>query len=245
MVGDRRRERYRGRAVSRSLAIPESLRQRQTRASNPKTSAWVSANAGSGKTHVLTQRVLRLAARRDAAGADPLPRLHQGGGRQHGRPRVQQARAMDEPQRRRPGESDRRERRGRAGSARAHLRAAIVRAHHREPWRPQDSDAARLRRAAAAALSFRGECPGPFQRSRRKRIRSGCLLEARDAALVELGASSESADALDLVARESGADHIRRASDGGAQPRRDLRRSRRRAELRRRASRSPRSCART
>ena len=46
--------------MSRRLAIPEALRERQTRASNPRTSAWVSANAGSGKTHVLTQRVLRL-----------------------------------------------------------------------------------------------------------------------------------------------------------------------------------------
>lgn len=32
----------------------------QTRASDPASSAWVSANAGSGKTHVLTQRVIRL-----------------------------------------------------------------------------------------------------------------------------------------------------------------------------------------
>lgn len=32
----------------------------QTRASDPLGSAWVSANAGSGKTHVLTQRVIRL-----------------------------------------------------------------------------------------------------------------------------------------------------------------------------------------
>ena len=32
----------------------------QAQASDPETSAWVSANAGSGKTHVLTQRVLRL-----------------------------------------------------------------------------------------------------------------------------------------------------------------------------------------
>ena len=38
------------------------------------------------------------------------------------------------------------------------------------PGRPQDSDAARLRRAAAAALSLRGQRPGPFQGSRRTRI---------------------------------------------------------------------------
>ena len=46
--------------MTRPLAIPEPLRERQARASNPKASAWVSANAGSGKTHVLAQRVLRL-----------------------------------------------------------------------------------------------------------------------------------------------------------------------------------------
>ncbi|MEK4035163.1 double-strand break repair helicase AddA [Methylocystis sp. IM3] len=34
--------------------------QKQHRASNPHASAWVSAHAGSGKTYVLTQRVLRL-----------------------------------------------------------------------------------------------------------------------------------------------------------------------------------------
>ncbi|WP_099867071.1 double-strand break repair helicase AddA [Pararhizobium haloflavum] len=34
--------------------------QQQLRASDPKASAWVSANAGSGKTHVLSQRVIRL-----------------------------------------------------------------------------------------------------------------------------------------------------------------------------------------
>ncbi len=33
---------------------------RQRLASDPASSAWVSANAGSGKTHVLTQRVIRL-----------------------------------------------------------------------------------------------------------------------------------------------------------------------------------------
>lgn len=34
--------------------------KQQSRASHPEHSAWVSANAGSGKTHVLTQRVIRL-----------------------------------------------------------------------------------------------------------------------------------------------------------------------------------------
>ena len=55
--------------MTRALAIPEALRERQARASNPKASAWVSANAGSGKTHVLAQRVLRLLL----GGAAPRP----------------------------------------------------------------------------------------------------------------------------------------------------------------------------
>ena len=40
--------------------VPLPVRLAQQRASNPASSAWVSANAGSGKTHVLAQRVLRL-----------------------------------------------------------------------------------------------------------------------------------------------------------------------------------------
>jgi ATP-dependent helicase/nuclease subunit A len=40
--------------------IPETVRATQARASDPTGSAFVSANAGSGKTHVLVQRVIRL-----------------------------------------------------------------------------------------------------------------------------------------------------------------------------------------
>ncbi len=40
--------------------IPHDTRIRQHNASDPTQSVWVSANAGSGKTHVLVQRVLRL-----------------------------------------------------------------------------------------------------------------------------------------------------------------------------------------
>ncbi|HEV7277454.1 MAG TPA: double-strand break repair helicase AddA [Devosiaceae bacterium] len=40
--------------------MPERLVADQRRAADPETSAWVEANAGSGKTHVLTDRVVRL-----------------------------------------------------------------------------------------------------------------------------------------------------------------------------------------
>jgi ATP-dependent helicase/nuclease subunit A len=45
------------------LPIPDKTRQDQLRASDPDASAWVSANAGSGKTYVLVQRMVRLMLR--------------------------------------------------------------------------------------------------------------------------------------------------------------------------------------
>ncbi len=47
--------------------IDAATRQAQAEASDPRASAWVSANAGSGKTYVLAQRVVRLLL----AGAEP------------------------------------------------------------------------------------------------------------------------------------------------------------------------------
>src|SRR5215468_4412280 len=38
----------------------EAAEQKQRRAADPAVSAWVRANAGTGKTHVLVQRILRL-----------------------------------------------------------------------------------------------------------------------------------------------------------------------------------------
>jgi ATP-dependent helicase/nuclease subunit A len=46
--------------VKAPRTIPLPIRDAQARASDPAASAFVSANAGSGKTHVLVQRVIRL-----------------------------------------------------------------------------------------------------------------------------------------------------------------------------------------
>jgi ATP-dependent helicase/nuclease subunit A len=53
--------------ASKQRVIPDAVTDRQLDASDPERSAWVAANAGSGKTHVLAQRVIRLLL----AGVDP------------------------------------------------------------------------------------------------------------------------------------------------------------------------------
>jgi ATP-dependent helicase/nuclease subunit A len=53
--------------MSAVKTIPPAVTERQIAASDPAASAWVSANAGSGKTHVLAQRVIRLLL----SGVDP------------------------------------------------------------------------------------------------------------------------------------------------------------------------------
>src|SRR5580765_5623355 len=58
MVGSRRKGR--GGMVKAPRPIPPDVRDKQALASDPKVSTFVSANAGSGKTHVLVQRVIRL-----------------------------------------------------------------------------------------------------------------------------------------------------------------------------------------
>src|ERR1700722_568514 len=51
--------------------IPEAVRRRQAEASDPACSVFVAANAGSGKTHVLAQRVIRLMLDGAPHGVDP------------------------------------------------------------------------------------------------------------------------------------------------------------------------------
>src|SRR3979490_1255726 len=54
-------------AMTAPRIIPEAVLRLAIAASDPATSAWVAANAGSGKTHVLAQRVINLLLR----GVDP------------------------------------------------------------------------------------------------------------------------------------------------------------------------------
>jgi ATP-dependent helicase/nuclease subunit A len=51
--------------------IPDAVRRKQADASDPACSAFVAANAGSGKTHVLAQRVIRLMLDGGPGGVDP------------------------------------------------------------------------------------------------------------------------------------------------------------------------------
>ena len=53
--------------MKKIVRIPEDTLSAQALASDPSLSAWVSANAGSGKTHVLASRVIRLLLK----GTDP------------------------------------------------------------------------------------------------------------------------------------------------------------------------------
>src|ERR1700754_1323457 len=56
-----------GRGMSRRPSLLKPLEGAQAEASDPRRLVWLSASAGTGKTHVLTARVLRLLL----AGVDP------------------------------------------------------------------------------------------------------------------------------------------------------------------------------
>jgi len=46
--------------IKEDLSVPADTTLKQARVAEPRANAWVSANAGSGKTYVLSRRVLRL-----------------------------------------------------------------------------------------------------------------------------------------------------------------------------------------
>jgi ATP-dependent helicase/nuclease subunit A len=190
--------------MSRSLAIPGALRERQARASNPRTSAWVSANAGSGKTHVLTQRVLRLLldgtppaqilclAYTKAAAANMADRVFSKLAQWTSLSDSALAKAIVDC------------------GAGAPDPAKLVFARQLFARTIETPGGLKIQTLHAFAerllrlFPFESNVPAHFKvldESESKRL----LREARDAALAELSASSESIGALELVARESGA----------------------------------------
>jgi ATP-dependent helicase/nuclease subunit A len=190
--------------VSRPLTIPEPLRQRQAQASNPRTSAWVSANAGSGKTHVLTQRVLRLLldgtppaqilclAYTKAAAANMADRVFS---------RLAQWTSLHDKALTQAIVDC---------GAGAPDPAKLIFARQLFARTIETPGGLKIQTLHAFAerllrlFPFEANVPAHFKvldDREAKRL----LIEARDAAFAELGASSESAGALDLVARESGA----------------------------------------
>ncbi len=148
--------------------VPEQTRQRQRQASDPDMSVWVAANAGSGKTHVLAQRVVRLLLKgvapsrilcltyTKAAAANMAKRVFD---------MLAAWATMEDSELRAAIERDWR---GRRRSEEAALRAPPVRAHGGDAGRAEGADDPRFLRAAAASVSIRGEC------RRRFPCRRGC-----------------------------------------------------------------------
>ena len=154
-------------AVSRPRIIPEAVLRLQIEASDPAVSAWVAANAGSGKTHVLAQRVIRLLLDgvdpakilcitfTKAAAANMANRVFD---------ELRRWTALDDAEldaairRISDVEPDR-------GAARAGA-AAVCRGAG-DARRPQGADHPRLLHAAAAPVSVRGQCRGALRGARR------------------------------------------------------------------------------
>ena len=76
----------------------------------------MSANAGSGKTHVLSQRVIRLLLKRHRPVENPVPDLYAGRRRQHGQPRLSRTWPTGRCSTTQAGRADRKARRRRPGA---------------------------------------------------------------------------------------------------------------------------------
>ena len=171
MVARWRRRRRGSERMSAARSIPWKTKQDQWRASDPKLSAWVSAHAGSGKTHVLSQRVVRLLLARvppsrilcltytKAAAANMAARI------------FDILAQMDAARRRRARQRGRKGLRTAARPRGARFRAPTFRAHGGDARRIEGPDDPRLLRKDFASLSVRGQCSRRLSHHRRYRAR--------------------------------------------------------------------------
>ena len=149
--------------------IPAAVRATQARASDPAASAFVSANAGSGKTHVLVQRVIRLLLDgvppekilcitfTKAAAANMAERVFTTLGHWV----TLDDAALDAAIREAGHRATRRQL--------AHARARAVRLRAGDAGRAEGADHPRAVHPAAAAISVRGQRAGALYRARRPR----------------------------------------------------------------------------
>ena len=149
--------------------IPAAVRKLQSEVSDPDVSAWVAANAGSGKTHVLAQRVINLLLNgvepekilcitfTKAAAANMAKRIFD---------TLAEWTTLDDA----ALDDAIRERSSMAPDARRRAHgAAVVRARAGDARRPQGADHPRFLHAASAPVSVRSERHRPLQRTRRDR----------------------------------------------------------------------------
>ena len=176
MVADRRRRTKTEPANEQAAHHPaRASSSGRSTASDPARSAWVAANAGSGKTHVLAQRVIRLLLVRRRSGAHPLHHLHQGRRRQHGEPRVRRA-AGSGPCSTTPRSTTAMRKTGVDADRRQAARAgaAAVRAGAGDAGRAEGADHPRLLHAAPASVPVRGQCRGALRGARRDQRERSC-----------------------------------------------------------------------
>ena len=166
--------RHRRRRRRRRMSAPANSRRRQRRCRPapriPDVSAFVSANAGSGKTHVLVNRVIRLLLDgvkpekilcitfTKAAAANMAERVFAQLGHWV---------ALDDT-RTRCGNQQMSARRSRIRRPRTRARR-IVRHRAGNAGRAEGADHPRAVHAAAATVSVRGQCAGALLRARRPR----------------------------------------------------------------------------
>ena len=156
-----------GRRMNAPRTIPNDVRAVQIEAADPEVSAFVSANAGSGKTHVLAQRVINLLLR----GCDPAKILcitFTKAAAANMANRVFDTLAKwTALERRRAERADRAEHRQAGDLRRPGARAAAVRLGAGDARRPQGADHPRLLHAAAAPVPVRSQCRRALHRAGR------------------------------------------------------------------------------
>ena len=132
--------------------VEEAAKQAQRRALDPEELVWVAASAGTGKTKVLTDRLLALMLDGTDPGAGSVPDLHPGRRGRDGQPHQPAAGRLDDDAARPAGAGPRRADRAVPARGRNRPGAPAVRPRSRSARRHQDRDDPCLLPVAAPPL---------------------------------------------------------------------------------------------